>query len=104
MDAYDTKTIFKENLLRVIAHQYGAKPSTRALNKDTGVSIGSIQRALEGETSIGLDVLTQFAQAFGLQPWHMLVPNLDPSNPPVTHLTQVERDLYEKIRSSILAR
>lgn len=42
-----------------------------------GLSHGTAQRILEGQTSIGLDVLVQVARGLGVSPWMLLVPQLN---------------------------
>jgi hypothetical protein len=57
-------------------------------------AIGYMLSADPAAPSPSLDVLAAVATAFDLQPWHLLVPGLDPNNPPVTQLTPEERKLY----------
>jgi hypothetical protein len=47
-----------------------------------GFSNGNAQRLLGGETSIGANLLQQVAEVFEVQPWQLLVPGLDPAEPP----------------------
>lgn len=49
--------------------------------------------------SPSLDVLAAVAHAFGeMMPWQLLVPGLDPNNPPIMRLTDDERKLYEEFQ------
>lgn len=52
-----------------------------------GGTNGTVGRMLQGETSARIDAVAQVARAFGLQPWQLLVPNLDPE-----HLPHLEMD------------
>lgn len=47
-----------------------------------GLPNGSAQRILDADTSVGIDVVAQVAEALGLKPWQLLVPGLNPADPP----------------------
>lgn len=57
------------------------------------VSQSTINRLLNAEVSCGVDHLVSLAQALGLEPWHLLVPGMNPSDPPV--LASITRRLEE---------
>lgn len=65
------------------ASKYSLKP----------VSQSTINRLLNAEVSCGVDHLVSLALALGLEPWHLLVPHMNPADPPV--LTAVTRRLEE---------
>lgn len=44
--------------------------------------MGTAQRILSGETSVGIEILEQLATAFRVTPWQLLVPGLDARNLP----------------------
>jgi DNA-binding phage protein len=69
-----------------------------AVGKRAGVDQRTVGRILNREHSPNLLQIQKLAAAFGLQPWQLLVPHLDPANPPVVHLTQAERELYARVR------
>lgn len=48
-----------------------------ALAKAAGVSQKTISNVLNERTSVQLDVVEAIAQAFGLNGWHLIMPNLD---------------------------
>ena len=73
----------------------------RRLSRESGIGLGSVVRLKEQRTSVGLDVLEKLAKIFGLQPWHLLTPDLDPANPPVIHLNQKERELYQRLSAAL---
>lgn len=92
----DTKTILANNL-KVLKGYYGI--STLKMAKKCGVGNGTIGRALLGQGALDLDSITSIAVAFKLEPWQLLVPNLDPGNPCVIQeLTATEKNLYEKLK------
>lgn len=63
----------------------------------TKVVRSTIQRALKGVNAPGVDSLGAIARAYGLQAWHLLIPDLDPENPPVVSVTETERLLWARI-------
>jgi transcriptional regulator with XRE-family HTH domain len=69
-----------------------------SVGKRAGVDQRTVGRILNREHSPNLLQIQKLAAAFGLQPWQLLVPHLDPANPPVVHLTQAERELYARVR------
>lgn len=72
---------------------------------DKGISSnGTLGRVSKGETSVGIDVLELIANAYKLQTWQILVPDLDPENPPVLGgPDQVREASFGKISRSIAA-
>ena len=55
-------------------------------------------RILNEEHSPQLKQIDAIAKAFQLSAWQLLIPGLDPSNPPVCELTKAEKDLYDRLR------
>ncbi len=103
-DAYisgmvDTKHILWENVSALMIHHWG-KANMSELARRAKIGLATCDRIKKRETSVGIDVLEKVAEAFGLQAWHLLTPNLDPLNPPVIWLTKSERDLYENMRNA----
>jgi hypothetical protein len=66
---------FAQNLARLMDQRY--KESTnrpKALAKDTGFSLSSIQRTLDCETGATVDTIERYGEVFGLPPFQLLVP------------------------------
>lgn len=82
MNVPDRPEISQQELARR-ASRYSLKP----------VSQSTVNRLLNAEVSCGVDHLVSLAQALGLEPWHLLVPHMNPADPPV--LTAVTRRLEE---------
>lgn len=59
----------------------------------------NLQRIMRGEQSPTLDTMEDIAHACGLQPWQMLMPDIDLSNPPVFVMSKVEADLYARVKA-----
>ena len=72
--------------------------SQAALGKKCGIDQRTVGRILNEEHSPQLKQIEALASAFGLLSWQLLVPGLDPKNPPVCELTRVEKELYDKLR------
>lgn len=93
----------KETLWRNVSalmHQHWGKEHLARLQREAGIALGTVSRLKACETSVGLDVLERVASVFGLQPWQLLVPGLDPANPPTLQpVTPEERQLYERLRA-----
>jgi transcriptional regulator with XRE-family HTH domain len=72
----------------------------KSLAKAAGVSMSTIARIRKQEAGTSVDVLESIAKCYGLQAWQLLMPNLDPTNPPVFCMTATERDLYRNLKSA----
>ena len=81
-----SKKILANNLAILIAHRYG-EMNQGAFIRDSKIANGNVTRLLGGETSVGLDLLDRLAKFFHVQPWALLVPNLNPADlpNPVSH-------------------
>lgn len=75
--------------------------SQAAVGKRAGMDQRTVGRILNREHEPTIGQLDRLAKAFGLAPWQLLVPGLDPKNPPVIHLTETERAFYERMRQAV---
>lgn len=91
----DVKTILWENVQALMRARYGKINQARFI-ADSGVGNGTVTRIKSCRVSVGIDKLQEIAEAYGLEAWHLLVPDLDPLNPPLS-LTPSERDLYKRL-------
>ena len=71
------------------------------LGKAAGIDQRTVGRILKAEHSPSMDKVQAIADAFGIMPWQLLVPDLDPKNLPACDLTSVEVELYKKLRSLV---
>jgi len=70
-----------------------------ALAKASRIGQRSVSRILRGEQSPTLDMVGKLAHAFGLEPWQMLVPDLEPDNPPITkQIDKSQQELLARFR------
>jgi transcriptional regulator with XRE-family HTH domain len=74
-----------------IGHQELARIA-RKISPNT-LSQSSVSRILKCETSVGLDQLALLARVFDVEPWQLLVPGMNPDDPPV--LTSTTKMLEE---------
>lgn len=77
----DSKKVLWENVSALMKREFG-KENLTALAKKAGFGPGTSTRLKEQTTSVGLEVIEQLAVAFKVQPWHLLVPDLDIENLP----------------------
>lgn len=91
-----THRAFAQNLAAVIA---ATGQSVTAWSVQRKLQARNIQRILNGEQSPSLDSMEDIARACGLEPWQMLMPGIDLSNPPVFVMSQTEAELYDRLRA-----
>ncbi|MCC7173280.1 MAG: hypothetical protein IT459_22720 [Planctomycetes bacterium] len=85
------------NLERLM-DQYADLNSSPKLEAKSHVKLATINRIRRCETGATLDTLDALAGAFDLQPWQLLVPDMQPDNPPVlTAVSDAEKALYERL-------
>lgn len=78
--AADIKLTIRANVRALLGLEDGQSGVQKLISM--GIPTGNAQRVLSGVASVGIDTLAQVAGALGVQPWHLLVPNLDPANLP----------------------
>lgn len=68
-------------------------------------SVGNMMSEDEGANGPSLDMVAAVAAKLGVLPWQLLVPGIDPANPPYLTLTDEERKLhreFERLRAQIV--
>lgn len=90
-----TMAIVRENLHRLREH--AGSPTLQEIATKAGVGYGTLHRLVTGTAGPSgknpppnLDTLAPLAHYFGLEPWQLLVPNVNPESPP-TLVTQSAR-------------
>jgi transcriptional regulator with XRE-family HTH domain len=89
--------VLSANLQRLMDE---AKPpiTQMAVSKVSGIPQRTISRIKRGEVSPTLNSIDGLAKAFGLLPWQLLVPEMDPRNPPLLRAaSQEEKELYDRL-------
>lgn len=80
----DLKVVIRDNVRRLLGLAPAEKGVAQLMAK-TGFKNGTAQRVLEAETSIGVDVLAKLAKGLNVQPWQLLIDDLQPDNLPTLH-------------------
>ena len=76
----------------------GAKFSVRAWATGRGLDVRMIDRLIKGQHAVTLDNLDKIAAACGLQAWHLLLEDLDPSAAPDAPISEDERAMLRRLR------
>lgn len=100
MASNDLRAILAANLRRLIEHETapGERPSIRAWALRRELDVRLIDRLTKGEHAVTLDKLDDIAAACGLQPWQLLLEDLDPASPPDAPISTEERALLSRLR------
>ena len=78
------------------------KMSQMEVHRRSKIAQSSIGRILRQEVAADLDTLAAIARAFDLDPWQLLVPNIDPKNLPVMQpLSTREREMYKRLHEAV---
>lgn len=100
----DAKVVLAVNLRTLLEYSLdhpgtGWPSSQKALAKVAKVGRGTVQRALDPTAPVlGIDILQRIAEPYKLEAWQLLVPGLDPTNPPVVPVTEAEKLLTERLK------
>lgn len=86
------------NVQKLVEHHFGnSSNKPMALAKAAGVSLSTAQRIMGAETGASLDNIEAIAAVFDLSAYQMLIPSLDPMNPPlVKGATKLEERIYRQ--------
>ena len=92
----DQRRILWNNVSALMQARWGGENLTRLAN-DAGVGPGTVSRLKKCETYLQLNTVDALAAVFDLAAWQLLVPGLEPANPPVIALASpAERKLYKR--------
>lgn len=95
----DTAATLWANVHALMLHHYKEANLSR-LSDECGFAQSTATRIKQGKVAPGLDKIDAIARRFNLAAWQLLVPGMDPKNPPTLQpVSATERALYEKIRS-----
>lgn len=80
----------------------GRGPASQiALGAKVGIGQSTVGRILTGENDPRIGTLDKIAAAYGLETWQLLVPDLDPKNPPILRsVSPAEEQLYKRLRDA----
>lgn len=91
--------IVADNLERLRARHVSLNTQS-AIGREAKVDQKTVGRILNKAHEPQINIIAKLAKAFGLETWQLLVPNLDPQNPP-SLVSKDERELYERLREEI---
>jgi hypothetical protein len=103
MTDHNSRAILAANLRRRIEADVpnGGRMSIRAWATGKGLDVRLIDRLVKGQHAVTLDNLEKIAEACGLKPWHLLIEDLDPGEPPDAPITEEERAMLRRLRRLI---
>lgn len=87
-----------DNVSAIMQIHYGEENLNRFI-KETKTG-GTISRIKKMEQATGIEVLYKIATRYGLQPWHLILPGLNVTNPPVAVLSEEEKKEYDKLKKA----
>lgn len=90
-----SRRILAANLRRMIDTE---ELSVRAWAQARELDVRLIDRLTKGEHAVTLDKLEEVAAACGLEPWMLLIPELDAGNPPDVPISESDRAMISKLR------
>jgi DNA-binding Xre family transcriptional regulator len=89
------------NARALMAHHGHRNPTEAA--RYAGISQQQMDRILKGQR-VRVDTLENLARGYGLEPYQMLIPGLNPANPQVLRaLSQEEVALYKALEAALVA-
>jgi DNA-binding Xre family transcriptional regulator len=90
--------VVAENLRRLMAHHQHKTPTAAA--RYVGISQQQMDRLLTGQ-KLRVDTLERVARGYGLEPYQLLIPGLEPGNPQVLRvLSAAELRLYKALEEA----
>jgi hypothetical protein len=96
----DVRQVLWANVQALMEHHW-RRVSLAELSRKAHIGLGSVSRIKEQETSVGVDIVAKVADVFHLEAWQLLVPGLDPKNPPtLMPVGEAERRLYERLAAA----
>jgi transcriptional regulator with XRE-family HTH domain len=97
----NVRRILSGNLRTLLAYnkERGERPyDGKTLAAKSGIDGGTISRIINEHQAPAIDTLGDIAKAFKLRPWQLLVPDINPRNPPVVPESETERELYTRLQ------
>lgn len=98
MDSVTSRDILAENLSRLIE---ASGLSLRAWAQGKGLDVKLVERLAKNSHAVTLDKLEQVAKSVGLEAWHLLIPNVDPANPPSPPITAKDREMLSRLKKML---
>lgn len=99
--AYDFRDVLSRNIEALMDYNPIIK-SQSEVSRHCKIPQRTVGRILNGEVHANLSSLVGIATAFGIEPWQLLVPGLNPANLPRLHyLDEQQADALAKLVAAI---
>jgi len=98
---FTPRTILSDNVRALLKSKTGPNSQPKLEEKTKKfVSQNTISRIVsEPGENTSLENIAAIAAAYGLEAWQLLVPGMDPNNPPaLAAVTKAEKELWAKLR------
>lgn len=93
-----SRQILSANLKALMA-SHAHLDSFKKIVQAGGPSNGTLDRIRRMESGCSIDELDKLARIFELESWQLLVPDLDPANPPLlAHVSERQLELLAKFK------
>lgn len=97
----ESRKVLAQNLQRLMSKRPKLNSNPK-ISKKADIGIATLSRVTRMDGGATLDTITRLATVFGLQPWQMLVPGLDPEHPQILRsLSAAEEAMYAKMREVV---
>lgn len=96
----DPRSILAANMRRIIGASQppGAKLNVSAWANQKDLDVKLIERMTKASHAVTIDTLQKVAEACGLQPWQLLVEDMNPADPGMAPISESERALLKRLR------
>lgn len=97
--AKSVQEVLWDNVRNLMIDRYGDEgENLNRLAREAKIGPGTASRIKAKVTATRISTLQKIATRYNLQPWHLLLPALDPGDPPVSFLTKSEADSLKKVK------
>lgn len=98
---YDFRDVLAQNIQALMEHHPFLK-SQSEVSRHCAIPQRTIGRILNGDTSANVSSIVGIAVAFGLEPWQLFVPNLNPKNlPRLSFLSEDQAKALQKLSQAL---
>lgn len=97
---FKPRDVLALNLKALMAAKVGPT-SQSELKRRSGVAQATIGRILSKDVAPTTETLAQIAEAYGLEGWQLMVPGMEPTNPPtLMPVSKEEKAFHDQIRAA----
>lgn len=96
---FTPRAVLQQNLKSLMGTK-GGPTSQGELFRKSGVAQATIGRILaDGGENARIETVSKIAKAYGLEGWQLMIPGMDPANPPVLQpVSKEERELWDRLK------